>query len=359
VLKRAEANAKSITLNGVSKSFGPIEAVRPLDLEVRRGEFLTLLGPSGCGKTTILRMIAGLEATSSGTIRLGETDVTSLPPRQRDMSIMFQDYALFPHMSIAENVAYGLKMRGAAPATRRGAALDWLERIGLGGLGARRPDALSGGQRQRVALARALITDPGALLLDETLSALDASLRTQLRGELRRIHREVGTTFLCVTHDQEEAMTLSDRVAVLRDGRVEQIGQPADLYDAPASAFVARFFGRCRLWPATVMQGGRCRVSAAGVTVTANGPIAPGQGVLLVARPERLRLAPSGTEGALNGTVDEVVIRGPVADVTVTLAGGLEALLELPRHGEALPAPGSAVAVIPTHTLAAVPAEES
>jgi spermidine/putrescine transport system ATP-binding protein len=353
------ARAKGVTLAGVSKRFGQVEAVRPLDLRIEPGAFLTLLGPSGCGKTTILRMIAGLEAVSAGVIRVGDADVTSAPPRARDLAIMFQDYALFPHMSLSENVAYGLKMRGVDRAARLAAAGAWLERIGLAGYGARRPDALSGGQRQRVALARALITDPGALLLDEPLSALDANLRAQLRGELRRIHREIGTTFICVTHDQEEAMTLSDRIAVLREGALEQEGPPAQLYDSPATAFVAHFFGRCALWPATVADTatGHCKLGEHVLRARAATPLKAGAQVLLVARPELLSLTAPGAEGALTGRVREIVLKGPRLDLTVALDCGFEALLEAPRHGAATPSPGDRVGVAVSQAgLAAVPA---
>ena len=350
----------AIDLAGVSKRFGAMAAVHPIDLAIRPGEFLTLLGPSGCGKTTILRMIAGLERVSAGRIRIGGVDMTAVPPRGRDLSIMFQDYALFPHMSLAENVAYGLKMRGIGRPERLARAAEWLDRLGLAGLGDRRPEAISGGQRQRIALARALITDPSALLLDEPLSALDANLRMQLRGELRRIHRETGTTFVCVTHDQEEAMTLSDRVAVLRDGRLQQIGQPETLYDAPVNAFVARFFGRCVLWPATVADAGAglCGIAGHAAPLRARGRLAPGASVLLVARPELLSLAAPSGEGALPGTVREVVVKGPAVELSVMLEVGLEARLELPRHGLALPAEGDRIGVaVSTAGLAAVPAD--
>lgn len=349
-------SAKSITLRGVSKSFGSVEAVAPLDLQIAEGEFLTLLGPSGCGKTTILRMIAGLESASNGAIQIGDKDITFEPPRRRDVSIMFQDYALFPHLSLIENIGYGLKMRGIGRAERRASAQRWLDQIGLADLSERLPSALSGGQRQRVALARALITSPGALLLDEPLSALDANLRTQLRGELRRIHREVGTTFVCVTHDQEEAMTLSDRIAVLRNGRLEQLGSPDTLYDKPANAFVANFFGRCTLWPATVADAnsGLSRTDGSGIMVPIRGKFQQGEKVLLVARPESLSLC-SSAEAQFRGYVDEVVVRGPVADISIILEGGDRAQVELPRMTSVVPNRGATVGLsLSVPTLAAV-----
>ena len=226
-------HAKSVELRNVSKRFGGATAVRTLDLRVEPGEFLTLLGPSGCGKTTLLRMIAGLEAVTDGTIFVGEADVTELPPHRRDTSIMFQDYALFPHKTVAENVSYGLKMQGVARAKREAAARDWLARVGLPEMGARLPHQLSGGQRQRVALARSLIINPGVLLLDEPLGALDANLRKQMQGELRRLHQEVGLTFVYVTHDQEEALAMSDRIAVMRNGTIEQLSPPQDGLRSP------------------------------------------------------------------------------------------------------------------------------
>ena len=239
----------SMSLKNIVKDFGKTRAVDNINMEIRNGEFLTLLGPSGCGKTTMLRIIAGLENVTSGNVFLNGKNITSDSPSKRDISIMFQDYALFPHMTISENVAYGLRMRGLRKKEREKMANQWLEVVQLPELSKRLPSELSGGQKQRVALARALITNPKILLLDEPLSALDANLRVKLREELRRIHKKVGTTFICVTHDQEEAMTLSDRIAILKDGKIEQIGQPNILYDKPNTKFVAEFFGKCLLWP--------------------------------------------------------------------------------------------------------------
>lgn len=352
-----QGTAKAITLAGVGKSFGSTVAVHPTDLQVAQGEFLTLLGPSGCGKTTILRMIAGLESASTGRILLNGVDVTALSPRHRDVAIMFQDYALFPHMSVIENVAYGLKMRGQGAAARRKHASVWLKRFGLSEQADRKPAALSGGQRQRAALARALITEPGALLLDEPLSALDANLRTQLRGELRRIHREVGTTFVCVTHDQEEAMTLSDRIVVLKDGRVEQIGTPDALYDTPASAFVAQFFGRCTLWPATPEDSGKARVTANGLLVHTAGDATCPAPIALVVRPETFDLCAQGA-GALDGSVVDVIPKGPLVEVAVTLDCGLALHLDVPRHPGPIPMQGQRTGLrLRTPLLATVPVQ--
>ena len=237
----------TLILKNIVKNFGKICAVNNISFEVEDGEFLTLLGPSGCGKTTILRIIAGLENLTSGQVFLDGSDISHQSPTKRDVSIMFQDYALFPHMSITENVAYGLRMRGVSKFERNELSNKWLETMQLSGFGNRLPSELSGGQKQRVALARALITRPKILLLDEPLSALDANLKVRLREELRRIHSKIGTTFICVTHDQDEAMALSDRIAILKEGKIEQMGSPDTLYDEPNTEFVAEFFGEMRI----------------------------------------------------------------------------------------------------------------
>lgn len=334
--------AKSVTLRGVSKSFGPVQAVHPQDLVVQAGEFLTLLGPSGCGKTTVLRMIAGLEAVSGGAILVGDEDVTSQPPNRRDTSIMFQDYALFPHKSVRDNIAYGLKMRGQSAADRASAAEGWLARIGLAGYGERLPSALSGGQRQRVALARALILEPGVLLLDEPLGALDAGLRRQLQIELRRLHRDVGLTFIAVTHDQEEAMTMSDRIAVMRDGRIEQLGTPQDIYDRPRTEFVARFLGRCSVVDGRVTASGNglVRVATAALgQVLATGIAEPGAAIRLALRPEALCLDETSEARAL---VTDTVFTGNAVRLALTAVDGSALELDLPR-GTPVPAPGARV----------------
>ncbi|HXH87083.1 MAG TPA: ABC transporter ATP-binding protein [Gaiellaceae bacterium] len=232
-----------VRVAGLRKSYGDVAAVDGVDLEIGRGEFFTLLGPSGSGKTTTLRMIAGFERPDSGTVELRGRDVSALPPYARDVNTVFQDYALFPHMSVRENVEYGLRVKKVARAERRTRAAEALELVQLGELGERKPSQLSGGQRQRVALARAIVNRPQALLLDEPLGALDLKLRQELQIELKRIQQELGITFVYVTHDQEEALTMSDRLAVFRDGKIEQVGAPAEVYERPSSEFIAGFVG--------------------------------------------------------------------------------------------------------------------
>jgi putative spermidine/putrescine transport system ATP-binding protein len=238
-----EASSPAVRLEGLVKRFGPIAAVDGVDLVIEQGEFFSVLGPSGSGKTTCLRMIAGFEAPTEGRILLGGTDVTALPPYDRDVNTVFQDYALFPHMTVGENVAYGLRVKKVAKDERRSRVAAVLRLVRLEGFEGRKPAQLSGGQRQRVALARALVNEPKVLLLDEPLGALDLKLRQEMQIELKAIQKDVGLTFVYVTHDQEEALTMSDRMAVMNAGRIEQVGSPAEVYEEPATAFVAGFVG--------------------------------------------------------------------------------------------------------------------
>ena len=233
----------AISLRGLRKSFGPVTAVDGVDLDVADGEFFSMLGPSGSGKTTVLRMVAGFESPTAGQVRLAGEDVTRKPPFARDVNTVFQDYALFPHMSVRENVEYGLRVKRVPKAERVARAAEALDRVRLGEYGARRPGQLSGGQRQRVALARAIVNQPKVLLLDEPLGALDLKLRREMQVELKELQRSLGITFLFVTHDQEEALTMSDRIAVFNDGRIEQVATAHELYEHPATPFVARFVG--------------------------------------------------------------------------------------------------------------------
>src|SRR5579862_318082 len=275
---RAESAAPPRTLAppdvrcvGLRKTYGDVVAIAQVDLDVTRGEFFTMLGPSGSGKTTTLRLIAGFERPDSGRIELAGADVAAKPPYERPVNTVFQDYALFPHMTVGENVEYGLRVRGARRAARRRRADEALELVRLTGYGRRKPSALSGGQRQRVALARAIVNHPDVLLLDEPLGALDLKLRQEMQIELKRIQREVGITFVYVTHDQEEALTLSDRIAVFNRGRIEQIGTPEELYERPLTRFVAGFIGETNFLPGRIRDAadGACTVDTFGTTCRA------------------------------------------------------------------------------------------
>ncbi|MFP5252874.1 MAG: ABC transporter ATP-binding protein [Actinomycetes bacterium] len=309
-----EAGA-ALRLTGVTKRFGTFTAVDDLDLEVDSGQFFALLGPSGCGKTTTLRMVAGLEEPTSGTISLGGEDVTRLKPYKRPVNTVFQNYALFPHLDIFENVAFGLRRRGVKDV--RKAVEDMLELVELGGYGKRRPPQLSGGQQQRVALARALINKPRVLLLDEPLGALDLKLRRQMQIELKRIQTEVGITFIHVTHDQEEAMTMADTVAVMNQGLIEQMGPPADLYDNPATTFVSNFLGQSNLVEGSVAgrSGDDLLVDVQGTRVSA--PVSRARRtdgrVWLGVRPEKVFLSHRGSEA---GDGSNALPGGVVSDVS-------------------------------------------
>ena len=290
--------AEDLTLTSVTKSFGAFTAVDDLDLTVPQGSFFALLGPSGCGKTTTLRMVAGLEEPTSGTITLGDADITRLKPYRRPVNTVFQSYALFPHLSIADNVAFGLRRQGRKDVDAT--VTEMLELVELVELRKRRPAQLSGGQQQRVALARALVPEPTVLLLDEPMGALDAKLRKQLQLELRSLQRLVGTTFVYVTHDQEEALTMSDRLAVLHAGRVMQVGTPSEVYSRPANRYVATFLGSTNLFAATVSaiapDGVVCRVADTFVSVAkCEHDPRVGDEVSLMVRPERIEVTPCGS----------------------------------------------------------------
>jgi putative spermidine/putrescine transport system ATP-binding protein len=300
--------APAVELDGVSRRFGTVRAVDDVSLQVARGEFFSMLGPSGSGKTTCLRLIAGFERPDGGRVLLLGKDATHAPPYARDVNTVFQDYALFPHMTVLDNVCYGPRVRGVDRATRTRRAGELLELVGLAQLGARRPAALSGGQRQRVALARALVNEPPVLLLDEPLGALDLKLREQMQVELKALQRRLGITFIYVTHDQGEALSMSDRVAVFNHGKVEQEGTPQRLYQQPATSFVADFVGGANL-----LRGALARALAG-----ADGPFA--------LRPERIRFgAPAGDgDGAIaaRGKVTDVSYHGATVRYDVTVAGG-------------------------------------
>jgi putative spermidine/putrescine transport system ATP-binding protein len=291
-----------IRLVDLRKEFGPVTAVDGINLDVADGEFFAVLGPSGSGKTTILRMIAGFEMPTSGSIELAGVDTTRTPPFRRNVNTVFQDYALFPHMSVQQNIEYGLRVKGVGKAERSTRVTDALEMVRLGNLGARLPTELSGGQRQRVALARALVNRPRVLLLDEPLGALDLKLREQMQVELKAIQREVGITFVFVTHDQDEALTLCDRLAVMNDGRLEQVGAASEVYESPATRFVAEFVGS-----SNVIDGAAAR-DILGTDRTAS------------VRPEKIRIGAAGTPAdgvRVDGTVREIVYAGSETRVIV------------------------------------------
>ncbi len=296
-----------VELVGVSKRFGSVVAVDALDLEVRHGEFLSLLGPSGCGKTTTLRMIAGFDRPDEGRVLIGGEDVTAAPAYRRDVNTVFQSYALFPHLSVGDNVAYGLKQRGVPKRDRAERARAMLGLVRLPDIEQRKPRQLSGGQQQRVALARALVMEPRVLLLDEPLGALDLKVRKELQIELKRIQERVGVTFVYVTHDQDEALAMSDRVAVMNAGRIEQIGTPPEVYDAPATPFVAAFIGDTNF----IRRNGRT----------------------IAVRPERLRLErqADGASGGVTGEIVTTMVVGPAVHCVVRAGDGQELLVRLAR----------------------------
>ena len=308
------AKTPALRLQGVRKNYGQVVAVAGVDLVVDEGEFFTLLGPSGSGKTTLLRLIAGFERPDAGRIELGGRDVTSVPPHLRDTNTVFQDYALFPHMSVADNIGYGLRVKGVAKPARERRVQRALQMVRLEGLGLRRPNQLSGGQRQRVALARAVVNEPEVLLLDEPLGALDLKLRQEMQIELKQIQKDVGITFVYVTHDQEEALTMSDRLAVLANGQIEQIGSPVDVYERPATEFVAGFIGISN--------------------------VLTRDGVRFVVRPEKIRMLAEGEDADPGmtvepGRVEEVIYVGMNTRYVVHLDRG-EQLVAVRQNMDAL-----------------------
>jgi spermidine/putrescine transport system ATP-binding protein len=334
-----------LELRGLTKRFGDFAAVDGLDLSVSQGEFLTLLGASGSGKTTTLRMVAGFEHPDEGSILMDGREITALPPYRRDLNTVFQQYALFPHMNVRENVGYGLRMRRVAAAEISQRVERALELVQLGHLAGRAPRQLSGGQQQRVALARALVNQPRVLLLDEPLGALDLKLRKEMQLELKHLNRQLGITFIYVTHDQEEALTMSDRIALMRNGRIEQLGPPRALYDRPVSRYVADFIGETNLLSATVTRHhqGQATLSVAGTTVTASiaGAHDPGAKVWLAVRPEHVRVPPGDREtNRIAVTVREAIFTGQVTRLYTALADGTPLVLHWPAGGP-VPEPGT------------------
>jgi ABC-type Fe3+/spermidine/putrescine transport system ATPase subunit len=336
----------ALALRGLRKAYGSVTAVDDVSIDVRAGEFVSLLGPSGCGKTTVLRIVAGLVEPDAGQVLLAGADVTRVPVHRRNVGLVFQSYALFPHMTVLDNVAFGLRRRGVPDGETRERVARMLELVQLGAQAGRHPRELSGGQQQRVALARALVTEPGVLLLDEPLSNLDALLRDEMRVELKRLQERLGTTMIFVTHDQAEALTLSDRVVVLDRGRVVQVGRPEDVYRHPATVFVARFLGRANFLSgvvtATEGNGVAVKLDDGETVIAARGEgVAPGQSVQVAIRQESLRLTPRPGGAA---TVVFHAFAGQANHYVVQLAGGRE--LEVTRPaGEGVIPRGTAVDV--------------
>ncbi|GAA1983639.1 ABC transporter ATP-binding protein [Nocardiopsis rhodophaea] len=330
----ARADAPAISLEGVAKTYRTghetVTAVCGIDLTIPQGEFFSLLGPSGCGKSTTMRMIAGFEEPTAGTVRLAGQDVTHGPPNRRDVNMVFQSYALFPHMTVYDNIAFGLRRKKLSEPEIRRRVGEMVELVELGGREKTRPGRLSGGQQQRVALARALVNRPSALLLDEPLGALDLKLRQAMQIELKRIQRDIGITFVYVTHDQGEALTMSDRIAVLNQGIIEQLGTPAEIYERPATRFTAGFIGTSNLLTGTVAErrgdGAVLDLGEAGRVIAATDA-APGDEIDVTVRPEKITLAaeePTGEWSRLRGTVTEVVYRGSTTHYTVRADNGAQ-----------------------------------
>ena len=321
-----------LELTGIQKHFGPVVAVEDFNLATEKGEFVSFLGPSGCGKTTTLRMIAGFEIPTAGTIRLDGGDITNRPPNRRNVGMVFQSYALFPNMNVADNVGFGLKVRKRPSDQIRKRVGELLELVHLGKMGPRYPYQLSGGQQQRVALARALAFEPEVLLLDEPLSALDAKIRVSLRQEIRAIQRQLGITTVYVTHDQEEALSLSDRIVVMSEGRIEQIGTPFEVYNFPTTGFVASFVGTLNVLPAAVVDAGAGRLSVGGQEFRISRPVEAraGDTISLALRPEMVTLG-TGPDGSnvLRGTVADVSFLGSIVRMRIRIAEGVVVTLDV------------------------------
>jgi putative spermidine/putrescine transport system ATP-binding protein len=324
-----------ISIRGISKRYGGFTALDSVDLEIESGEFVTLLGPSGSGKTTLLMVLAGFIRPDSGTIAFGDRDVSLIPPHQRDVGMVFQNYALFPHMSVAGNIAYPLKLRGKSKDEIARRVKEALELVQLGDLGERRIDQLSGGQRQRVALARAIVFEPRILLMDEPLSALDKKLREQMQIEVRHLHQRLGMTTVYVTHDQREALTMSDRIAVIDRGRFRQIGKPRDIYERPESRFIAEFIGESQFL-AIELHSGKAWHDGRPLLVECIPDNSP-RSSFLVVRPEKLVVLGPGDHSSMNifeGIVQEVVYQGETSIVYVTLSGGGELAFRRPARSD-------------------------
>ena len=338
----------AVELTGITKRFGDVTAVDAIDLTIEDGEFFAMLGPSGCGKTTTLRMIAGLEFPTEGSLRIFGEEVGTLPPNKRPVNTVFQNYALFPHMNVLDNVAFGLRMQKVDKAEARRRAGEAIELVQLAGFESRKPNQMSGGQQQRVALARALVNEPKVLLLEEPLGALDLKLRQEMQGELKSLQNELGVSFVFVTHDQEEALTMSDRIAVMHDGQLLQVGGPEEIYERPANRFVADFIGQTNLLEGTVEDAGTVCL-ANGARVAASSEHGAGTKVAVSLRPERAEITARGMAGVgmsrVDGVVDRMTYLGNARVYTVRLDWMEVEVREENRPGADLHAPGTEVTV--------------
>jgi len=341
--KPGQGREPLVRLRNLSRKFGNAVAVRPLDLDIYRGDFLALLGPSGCGKTTLLRMIGGFLEPTTGSIEIAGEDVTRFGPERRKTNMVFQSYGLFPHMSVGQNIAYGLRLAGRSKKEIAASVAAMIDLVHLAGLAERYPEALSGGQQQRVALARALVMEPAVLLLDESLGALDLKLRRAMQGELRQLHKSIGGTFLFVTHDQSEALALANRIAVMQDGCIVQIGKPEEIYSSPTTEFVAGFIGEANMFPGR-RNAGRVRLDA-GAELADPGPDGA---VVAVVRPDAMRLARGQfpVEVSFAGILRDRVYLGNCVSYKVELPGGREVVVHraAPVSGDDVE-PGEAVVV--------------
>jgi spermidine/putrescine transport system ATP-binding protein len=334
----SRAGGPCVVLSSVTKRFGELTAVDAVDLEIAEGEFFTMLGPSGCGKTTTLRMIAGFEELTDGRLTIDDVDMQGIPPYKRPTNTVFQSYALFPHLSVRENVAFGLRRKKVAKSDIDRRVREELERVGLAAEANRRPSQLSGGMQQRVALARALVNQPRVLLLDEPLGALDLKLRKRLQVELKGIQRDVGITFAYVTHDQEEALTMSDRIAVMNQGRIEQIGDPEEVYDRPTTTFVAGFIGVSNLMPGTVRKSGaqgEIELDSGVQVRTGVDGFSPGDRCHAVVRPEKLTIgAGNGNKPSVEGLVESSLYLGTSTQLIVRLSDDVRMTVLVPNTDE-------------------------
>lgn len=340
---------QAIALKGLSKTYGPVTALHPTDLSMLKGEFLTLLGPSGSGKTTLLNLIAGATTPTAGSILLDGRDITHKPPRERGIGMVFQNYALMPHMNVFDNVAYPLRVRRLSAKTIREKVTEALERVGLRGFEDRKPRQLSGGQQQRVGIARCIVYSPAIIMMDEPLGALDKNLREQMQGEIKRLHKELGTTFIYVTHDQEEALNMSDRICLMSGGQIAQLGTPDELYFRPRSRFVAEFIGESNLICGRVDGAGRM-VIAGGKSIAVSGEkLTEGSERLLLVRPERVRIygmdqATGEPNNILSGRIASSTFFGGMIRVTVETENGLSITAKLVSwRSESRPEPGTTV----------------